>query len=338
MTKFAIGCHVSAAGGVFNAPKNAAALDCETFQIFTRPPMGGPAPKLTPDIVAQFKDEMGKYFPLTPTTPPASREPLLKKEGSAPRLSAELQSSPPYKGGVPHAVGGGGTVFVVHCPYIVNFGSAKKATYHGSISIVRQELERASLLDAKYAMTHLGSFKDLGQEAGMKQAKEGFKKVLEGYEGQTQFLLEIAAGQGETIGDTFEELAELMEPLVKFKTFGGICFDTQHAFSSGYDLRTTKAVTDTFKEFNKIIGLKWLKMSHINDSKIDLGGRKDRHEHINDGKIGEAGFKAFLEYLHRELIVNRKLLKVPPFPLILETEHDKVETDINILKKLRNKI
>jgi deoxyribonuclease-4 len=149
-------------------------------------------------------------------------------------------------------------------------------------------------------------------------------------------LLEIAAGAGEVIGDTFEELAELMEPLVKFKTFGGICFDTQHAFSSGYDLRTVEVVSSTFKQFDKAIGLKWLKMSHVNDSKVELGGRKDRHEHIGDGKIGEKGFKALLEYLSQSLIVNRKLLS--PFPLILETEHDKVEKDIEVLKKLRNKI
>ena len=159
---------------------------------------------------------------------------------------------------------------------------------------------------------------------------------MEKYEGsakspKTEFLLEISAGQGETIGDTFEELAELMEPLVKFKTFGGICFDTQHAFSSGYDLRSLEAVTDTFKKFDKVIGLKWLKMSHINDSKTELAGRKDRHDHINDGKIGEAGFKAMMEHW-------QKNLKTKMFPLILETEHDKVEKDIIILKKLRNKI
>ena len=305
MINFSIGCHVSAAGGVFNAPKNAADLECETFQIFTRPPMGGPAPKITDEIAEKFKSEMEKYFP-SPQPSPARGE------------------------------GVKGVEFVVHAPYIVNFGSAKKPTFHGSISIVSEELKRANLLGAKFVMTHLGSFKDLGQEVGMKQAQGGLKEVLEKYEGsakspKTEFLLEISAGQGETIGDTFEELAELMEPLVKFKTFGGICFDTQHAFSSGYDLRSLEAVTDTFKKFDKVIGLKWLKMSHINDSKTELAGRKDRHDHINDGKIGEAGFKAMMEHW-------QKNLKTKMFPLILETEHDKVEKDIIILKKLRNKI
>ena len=89
-------------------------------------------------------------------------------------------------------------------------------------------------------------------------------------------------------------------------------------------------MTETFKRFDKIIGLKWLKMSHINDSKVEFGGRKDRHEHIDDGKIGQKGFLAMMEFW-------QKNLKTKYFPLILETEHDKVESDLNILKKLRNK-
>ncbi len=305
--KMKIGCHVSAAGGVFNAPSNAAKLECETFQIFTRPPMGGPAPKIDEAGVEKFKTELAKY---------------------------NFEE------------------FVVHAPYIINFGSAKKPTFYGSISIVSEELKRANSLGAKYVMTHLGSFKDLGQEKGMKQAQAGLKEVLVKYEAgaknpETKFLLEIAAGSGEVIGDTFEELAELMEPLIKFETFGGICFDTQHAFSSGYDLRDQKSVTETFKSFDKVIGLKWLKMSHINDSKIELGGKKDRHEHIGDGKIGEKGFKALLEFLNTLSVAKATS---PPkgeknnvafgssaldFPLIFETEHDKVEKDMEILKSLR---
>ncbi len=288
-----IGCHVSAAGGVFNAPSNAAALECETFQIFTRPPMGGKAPELTDEIITKFRDEMKKH---------------------------QLD------------------VFVVHCPYFVNFGSKEPRIYHGSISVVAEELKRANFLGAKYVMTHLGSAKDLGDEKAFAQTQKCLKEVLEKYEGnsdasvggaKTKFLLEIAAGAGSVIGDTFEELAYLMEPLVKFKTFGGICFDTQHAFSAGYDLRDSASVLETFKKFDKVIGLKWLKMSHINDSKTELGGRKDRHDHIGEGKIGEKGFKALLEFF------NSKSLDLP---LILETEHDKVKKDIETLKKLRNKI
>lgn len=291
--KLFVGCHVSIAGGVFNAPKNARDLGCETFQIFTRSPQGGHAPELDGLAIEKFKIEMRKYH---------------------------------FED------------FVVHCPYYINFGSSNPRVYHGSISVVRQELERSSLLGAKFTMTHLGSFKDLGKEDGMKQVKEGLKKVLENYDGSSSFLIEIAAGAGEIIGDTFEELAEIMEPIKKYKGFGGICFDTQHAFASGYDLTTELAVSSTFKIFDKVIGLKWLKMSHINDSKEALGSHKDRHEHIGDGQIGLNGFSAFLGFLQKNIkskIFNLKSGEA--LPLILETKADKVKTDIKNLKTIRNK-
>ncbi|MEK7617907.1 MAG: deoxyribonuclease IV [Patescibacteria group bacterium] len=318
MNKLSIGCHVSAAGGVWNAPKNAADLKCEVFQIFTRPPMGGPAPKLTDEIIEKFKEEMAKYYPL-PSPPREGREGN-KKYNSSP-LRGEVRR---------------GCEFVVHTPYFINFGSAKPRIYHGSVSVVREELERASLLGAKYVMTHLGSSKDLGQEKAFKQTKQGLKEVLKGYKGSTEFLLEIAAGAGSVIGDTFEELAELMEDLVKLKGFGGICFDTQHAFSGGYDLRNDASVLSTFGKFDKAIGLKWLKMSHMNDSKPDLGERKDRHDHIGEGKIGKKGFEAILGFFSSPPSFLKR--GQGEFPLILETKHDKVKIDIKILKSLRESL
>ncbi|HVY67833.1 MAG TPA: deoxyribonuclease IV [Patescibacteria group bacterium] len=285
-----IGCHVSAAGGVFNAPKNAHELGCETFQIFTRPPQGGKAPELTDEIAAKFRAAMDEY---------------------------------------------GFAEFVVHCPYFVNFGSAEPRIYHGSVSVVRQELERADILGAAYVMTHLGTAKALGRTKAYQQTRQGLAEVLKGYKGKTQFLLEIAAGSGDTIGSTFEDLAELMEPLEKFRAFGGICFDTQHAFASGYDLRDEASVAKTFRQFDKAIGLKYLKMSHANDSKPDLASHKDRHEHIGHGHIGTAGFAAIVKFLDKGLKIKDKKYILP---LILETEHDKVKADIKILKTFRDKI
>ncbi len=282
-----IGCHVSIAGGIFKAPKNAADLGCETFQIFTRSPQGGSVPPLTKEIVHQFKAEMEQY-----------------------RF----------------------TDFVIHAPYIINFGSAKASTFHGSINIIRTELERGSLLGASYVMFHPGSFKDLGEVDGMKQVKSGLKEVLEGYKGTTKLLIEISAGAGQVVGDTFEELAELVKVLKKYKGFGGICYDTQHAFASGYDIRTQKAAGDTFKKFESIIGLEWLRMSHVNDSKPEFASHKDRHEHIGDGHIGLAGFKAFISEIRN---LKLGIRDSEYFPLILETEHDKVKEDIKLLKSLR---
>ncbi len=280
-----IGCHVSIAGGVVNAPKRAHDLGCETFQIFTRSPQGGKAPELTKSILDEFKSELAKY---------------------------DFEE------------------FVVHAPYYINFGSSNNRTFYGSVSVVREELERASLLGASYLMVHLGSFKDLGQKEGEAQVVKGLKKVLDGYKGKTLFLLEISAGAGEVIGDSFEELARFVKALKKYKSFGGICFDTQHAFASGYDLRNKKAVKKTFDDFEKKIGLEYLKMSHCNDSKVELGSHKDRHEHINEGLIGKSGFAEILAFF-KGLEKKNKQQKL----LILETEHDKVREDIKLLKKLR---
>lgn len=311
-----IGCHVSASGGVWNAPKNASVLGCETFQIFTRPPMGGKAPVIDAEAIEKFKIEMQKYYALP--NPPHKGEGIFRNHSLS--MAKAMW----------------GCDFVVHAPYFINFGSKNPRIFKGSISVVREELERGSSLGAKYVMTHLGSFKDLGKEKGMKQAKSGLKEVLNGYKGSAEFLLEISAGSGEVIGGSFEELAELMEPLVKMHGFGGICFDTQHAFSSGYDLRDGPSILKTFKQFDKIIGLKWLKMSHINDSKVHLGGKKDRHEHIGEGKIGKNGFEVILSYLLSK--IKDEGLRINNMPLILETKHDKVKTDLKILKELKNKI
>ena len=156
---FKIGCHVSAAGGVFNAPKNAADLGCETFQIFSRSPRGGPAAKLTPDVIKQFKLEMEKY-----------------------KMSD----------------------FAIHCPYYINYGSSNPRIYHGSSSVVREELERGSLLGAKYVMTHLGSAGELPLEEALTAFQEGVglvkecQTLLSQAEQKVEVLTKASAGAIET--------------------------------------------------------------------------------------------------------------------------------------------
>ncbi|MBU6447540.1 deoxyribonuclease IV [Patescibacteria group bacterium] len=283
-----IGCHVSIAGGIPNAPKRAADLGCECFQIFTRSPQGGKAAPITDAVAKGMREQMHEH----------------------------KQSE-----------------FVVHTPYYINFGSTANNIFYGSVSVVRDELERASALGARYVMTHLGTFRDIGQEKGMEKVIKGLNKVLDGYKGETPLLLEIAAGAGEVIGDTFDELAEFSQALKHHKGFGGICFDTQHAFASGYDLRTPAAIKKTFAEFDRTIGLDLLRMSHVNDSKIELAGRKDRHDHIGEGHIGKSGFAAFLAFIAKQEKASKQ-----EKPLILETEHDKVKADISALKALRQAI
>lgn len=285
---FKVGCHVSIAGGVWKAPKNASDLGCETFQIFTRSPQGGAAAKLEPEIVQKFREEMEK---------------------------AEIED------------------FVIHAPYYINFGSPKAQTRGFSTSIVRDELERGSLLGASFVMFHPGSING-NTEEGFAQAQVAIGKILDGYKGSTQLLLEISAGAGQVLGDTFEELKDLSQKLLGKKGFGGICFDTQHAYASGYDIATEKGAKEVLKELDKELGLENLRMSHVNDSKIELGGHKDRHEHIGDGHIGKNGLKNFFSVLDAEV---QKSKNGNVFPLILETEHDKVKEDIKILKSITKK-
>lgn len=278
-----VGCHVSIGGGLWNAPKNAASFGCETFQIFSRSPHGGPVKPIDATTIEQFNFAMETY---------------------------------------------GYRTFVIHAPYFINLGSANPRIFNGSVSVIRDELERGSLLGAQFVMFHPGSFKDLGEKAGMKQANDALKRILDGYKGTTKLLIEISAGAGAVIGDTFEEVAELMDGIKKAKGFGGICFDTQHAFGSGYDLRDAASVKKTFTAFDKAIGLEHLRMSHVNDSKVEFGSHKDRHEHIGEGEIGKKGFEAILDFWAKKKLA---------IPLILETEHDKVEVDIKLIKAFRDK-
>ena len=214
--------------------------------------------------------------------------------------------------------------FYIHTPYIINLASTDSRIRDNSIRLIREDLQRGSLLGAKYTMTHLGSAKELDKETANKMTAENLKKVFDkNYE--TQLLIEISAGAGNIIGSAFEDLAYFIDELKNYNI--GICLDTAHMFASGYDLRDMEAVRATFDKFEKIVGFKYLKLFHLNDSKVGLGERKDRHEHIGDGKIGLAGFRA---------IISEKRLW--PFNMICETESDKVAEDIKILKKIRDAV
>jgi deoxyribonuclease-4 len=281
-----IGLHVSAAGGAANAPANAKEFGAECFQFFSRSPRGGGAPPISDEQAQLFRDRCQEY---------------------------DFES-------------------YIHTPYYINFASKNSKIYHGSIKTVREELERGTKLGVKYVMTHMGSAKDHVSdttdsrvpETAIKQAIAGLKKVFEGSPKlTTQLLLEISAGAGAVLGDSFEELAQLLKGLGRKDV--NICLDTCHLFASGYDLRTKDAVDETMVKFKKHLGLSRLKLVHMNDSKAGLGEHKDRHEHMGKGHIGAAGLKAILHH--------------PAFAkvnFILETKHDQyIKDDLAFLKKSR---
>lgn len=215
--------------------------------------------------------------------------------------------------------------FYIHAPYYINFASLKSNIRYGSINVIRQELERGSALGAAYVMAHIGSHTDQTLKEGIEKSSQAIEKILDGYQGSTEFLIEISAGAGSVLGDTFNEIGEIIRPLKNLSGFGGICFDTCHAFASGYDFRTEKGTRETLKEFDTEIGLKLLKLTHVNDSKFNLGEHHDRHEHIGKG------------YLGREGITN--ILTTPEFSRIdwiLETEDTDRKADVAALKEIRS--
>ena len=210
----------------------------------------------------------------------------------------------------------------IHSPYYINFASAESRIRYGSISAIKEELERASLLGAKYVMTHLGSAKDLGEEEGRKKTIEMLIKTLEDYEGSTKLLLENSAGAGAIIGDDLAELGEIIKK-VNSSAIAGICLDTQHSFASGYDWRDFEK---TIERIDREIGIKNIKLIHANDSLTECGSKKDRHAHIGEGLIGREAFEKIVDFAKENEI-----------DLILETEHDKVVEDIELLKSWRGK-
>jgi deoxyribonuclease-4 len=199
--------------------------------------------------------------------------------------------------------------FYIHTPYFINLSSVKSNIYYGSISVIRQELDRGSLLGCKAIMTHLGSFGELTDEEGLDRVSKAVAKVMEDYEGTTQLLLEISAGAGRIVGDTFEEIAAILDDKRLKGLNIGVCFDTCHAFASGYDLRDKKTVAETLKQFDKVIGLDRLIMVHANDSKAELGKHLDRHQNIGEGAIGVEGFKALAQ--HKVLGKRDWILETP---------------------------
>lgn len=212
--------------------------------------------------------------------------------------------------------------YYVHTPYYINFASENKDIRNSSTRIVTEELERADILNAKYIMTHLGSSKGIEMKLAISRVADAAKEILDKTNTKTHLLLENSAGQGETIGEKFEELAEILDQVNNPEL--GICIDTAHTFAAGYDIRNKNALNHVLKEFDNIVGIEKIWLIHGNDSKVGLGEKKDRHEHIGQGEIGSEGF---------ESVVNNKHLK--SLDMIVETPPENVASDIEILKKMR---
>jgi deoxyribonuclease-4 len=289
-----VGFHVSIAGGISNSVDSAIDIGCSAFQIFTRNPRGWAAKPLVNEDVEKFRAKLAKS-----PIPPES--------------------------------------VIVHMPYLPNLAAPEGELYKKSVDTLVGEVQRCITLGIPSLVIHLGSHLGKGTDEGTSQLVKACNYALDNYGKNTsspanqskqktkknapvRILLENMAGQKNSIGSKFEEIRLLLDRLKPKGSFG-VCLDTCHVFASGIDLRKERDVEKMLSQFDSSVGLKEIKLLHLNDSKGDLNSKIDRHEHIGLGKIGRTGFAALLQ---------RKSLR--SLPMIMETPVDKQGSDADNLK------
>ena len=217
-------------------------------------------------------------------------------EGNVEKFRANCESA----GFAPHQV-------LPHDGYLINLGHPEKAALAKSRAAFLDEFQRCERLGLKFLNFHPGShLKKSSEQSCLERIAESINITLDKTKGVTA-VIENTAGQGSNVGFRFEHLAAIISR-VEDKSRVGVCLDTCHAHAAGYDLRTRAAFDETMRQFDRIIGLEYLRGMHLNDSKKDLGSRVDRHASIGQGTIG-------LEAFH--CIMNDS--RFEDIPLILET-------------------
>jgi deoxyribonuclease-4 len=215
-----------------------------------------------------------------------------------------------------------------HDSYLINLAAPDPITLERSVAVFADELQRAAALGIPFLITHPGSHRGEGVEAGLERFVENMDRAItRSKTSKVMVLIENTAGQGTNLGSTFEEISFIINES-QYSDSLGVCFDTSHAFAAGYDIRTRVTYEDTLSTFDQIIGLERLKFFHINDSKRPLDSRVDRHEHIGEGEIGLAAFR---------LLLNDSRFR--QHPMVLETPKGKeLKEDKRNLKVLRSLI
>ena len=181
-----------------------------------------------------------------------------------------------------------------HSQYLINLATSDEALWNKSLDALTDDLERCELLGLPGLVLHPGSHRGAGEEVGIARIAAALNEVHSRLPGHSAHVwLETTAGQGDHLGYTFGQLQAIVEA-VREPDRLGICFDTAHAFASGYELRTREGYEATWTEFDTVLGLERLKAIHLNDSKKGLGSRVDRHEHIGQGFLGLEPFRFLL--------------------------------------------
>jgi deoxyribonuclease-4 len=218
------------------------------------------------------------------------------------------------------------TVAGAHDSYLINLSTPDRRLWRMSQRSFESELDRCALLELDFLVTHPGNATDKDPESGLERNARGITESLEAVEGGTRVLLELTAGSGTTVGATFENLQTIIEliPMAQRHRVG-VCFDTCHAYSAGYDL--VDDYDGVWANFDDVIGLERLALIHMNDSQHPFDSRKDRHEAIGEGSLGLEPF--------RRIVLDEHLIGVPK---ILETPKgdEGAEADIRNLTVLRS--
>lgn len=198
-----------------------------------------------------------------------------------------------------------------HAGYLINIANPEKENRDKSINALIDEMERCRVLGLKYLNFHPGSHLTLSEEEGIEFVISSINEVLE-KTSDIILVIENTAGQGSNLGNRFEQIAKMIAGIDN-KERVGVCIDTCHTFAAGYDIAGKEGYNKVWEEFDRVIGIKYLKGIHLNDSKTPFGSRKDRHESLGKGYMGED----FLTLLMNDL-------RLENIPIILETPNEEI--------------
>ena len=215
----------------------------------------------------------------------------------------------------------------VHASYLLNLVTPDDNVFNKSVSSLLDDMKRAEMLGIKDIVVHPGSHMGSGETLGIARIAQAINIIFKENE-FCNLLLETTSGQGTSIGWKFEHIRDIIS---KIKDSGRafVCYDTCHTFAAGYDIRTKESFEETFGSFDRTIGISKIKLFHINDSKNELGTRKDRHEFLGKGFIGMEAFK---------MLVNDLRFKDSPMILEVPGDYDDFKKEIRNLKSLIKKI
>jgi deoxyribonuclease-4 len=216
---------------------------------------------------------------------------------------------------------------MAHTSYLINLATDDPALLARSKDALAAEVARCSALGIAFVVLHPGAHLGAGVDRALSRVAESLDDVIErAPKASARILIENTAGQGTCVGCRFDEIGAIFER-TKHRAKMGVCFDTQHAFAAGYDLRSDEGYSSAFADFDRHVGLSRLRAFHLNDSKKPLGARVDRHEHVGEGELGAATFVR---------LVNDARFKDTPAVLEVEPRGDKdlcpYKEEVSLLK------